>query len=208
MLIGGFQKFSMLDYPDKTAAVVFTQGCNFRCPFCHNPELVNPSLFREPIHPDTILSFLEDRRGMLDGVVITGGEPTLQGGLLKFIQKIKDIGFLVKLDTNGTSPEVVAEILSRGLVDFIAMDIKAPLNQYPLLAGARVERDKIKESVSVIKTSGIPYQFRTTIIPKLHNEESIKCIREWVEKEEICHTFQDFVGKKVLDSAFLESQAV
>ncbi len=207
MKIGGFQRFSMVDYPEKTAAVIFTQGCNFRCPYCHNPELVDPTLFNEPIAPADILSFLSERKGKLDGVVITGGEPTLQTGLLQFIEEIKGLGFPVKLDTNGTRPKVVAEILNRGLVDFIVMDIKAPLNQYPLLAGAKVEGGKITDTISLIKTSGIPYQFRTTVIPRLHNEESIRCIREWVAKEEISHTFQDFVQTKILSPDFLESPA-
>ncbi|MCX5829703.1 MAG: anaerobic ribonucleoside-triphosphate reductase activating protein, partial [Deltaproteobacteria bacterium] len=122
MKIGGLQKVSLIDYPGKVGAVVFTQGCNFRCPYCHNPELVNPTLFREPIPEEDILAFLKTRRGKLDAVTVTGGEPTLQEGLSSFLQQIKDLGFLVKIDTNGSLPAMIGILLEKGLVDYFAMD--------------------------------------------------------------------------------------
>lgn len=162
MKIGGFQKFSLIDYPGKIAAVIFTQGCNFRCFYCHNPELVFPEKFGELYDTAEVLSFLEKRRNRLEGIVISGGEPTLQGDLIDFTGKIKKMAYSVKLDTNGTNPEVIKEMISRGLLDYIAMDIKAPLEKYNLIAGAVVNLIDIKESIRIIESSGIDYNFRTT----------------------------------------------
>ncbi len=162
MKIGGFQKFSLIDYPGKIAAVIFTQGCNFRCFYCHNPELIFPERFGELYDTSEVLSFLEKRRDRLEGVVISGGEPTLQGDLIDFTGKIKKMGYSVKLDTNGTNPGVVKEMISRGLLDYIAMDIKAPLEKYNLITGAVVNLIDIKESIRIIESSGIDYNFRTT----------------------------------------------
>ena len=128
MLIGGFQKFSLIDYPGKICAIVFTQGCNFRCPYCYNPELVNPQKFTPSLSEKDVFSFLKKRKGQLDAVEITGGEPTLQKDLLAFLEKIKAMGFLVKLDSNGSSPDIIQEVVQRGAVNYLAMDIKAPLN--------------------------------------------------------------------------------
>ncbi|OQX50761.1 MAG: anaerobic ribonucleoside-triphosphate reductase activating protein [Candidatus Cloacimonas sp. 4484_209] len=130
MKIGGFQKVSLIDYPGKICAIVFTRGCNFRCPYCHNPELVLPENYSPLIPEEEIFSFLEKRRGKLDAVEITGGEPTLQEDLTEFIRKIKEMGFLVKLDTNGSFPSVLEKVIYSGLVDYIAMDVKAPLEKY------------------------------------------------------------------------------
>ena len=124
MLIGGFQKCSMIDYPDKLSAIVFSQGCNFRCPYCHNPELVLPAKFNVSLKDDEIIGFLKTRIGKLDGVVLTGGEVCLQKDLIQFAEKIKDLGFLIKLDTNGSKPDVVEKFLDKKLVDYFAMDIK------------------------------------------------------------------------------------
>ncbi|HEC86320.1 MAG TPA: anaerobic ribonucleoside-triphosphate reductase activating protein, partial [Thermoplasmatales archaeon] len=140
MIIGGFQRFSLIDYPGKICAIIFTQGCNFRCPYCHNPELVNPKLFQEPIDENDIFRFLEMRKGKLDAVEITGGEPTLQPDLIEFMRKIKAMGFLIKLDTNGTNPEVVEKIIKNKLVDYIAMDVKAPLEKYEKVVRAKVDK--------------------------------------------------------------------
>jgi pyruvate formate lyase activating enzyme len=139
MKIGGLQKFSLLDYPGKISAVVFTQGCNFRCPYCHNPELVDPERFQECIPEDEIFAFLETRRGKLEAVTVTGGEPTIQNGLSSFVRRIKDMGFMVKLDTNGSRPEVLEELIRHKLIDYIAMDIKAPLEKYEAVTGWKGE---------------------------------------------------------------------
>jgi len=177
MQIGGLKKFSLIDYPGKVSAVVFTQGCNFRCPFCHNPELVLPKLFRESIPMDEILEFLENRKGKIDGVVVTGGEPTIQPGLLSFLRFVKDLGYFVKLDTNGTNPEVINQCIGLGLVDFFAMDIKAPFEKYEVLAGIYIDLVDIIESKSLIINSGIDYQFRTTFAKDYLDEEDIDKIK-------------------------------
>ena len=162
MRIGGLQKFSFIDYPGKTAAIIFTQGCNFKCSYCHNPQLVYPSLFQVSIPEEEIFAFLESRKNQLDGVVITGGEPTLQSDLTEFITKVKNMGFLIKLDTNGSNPKVLEQIIKQKLVNFIAMDIKAPFDKYNSVCCVPVNIDNIKLSINLIKKSGINFLFRTT----------------------------------------------
>jgi len=162
MRIGGLQKFSFIDYPGKTAAIIFTQGCNFKCGYCHNPQLVYPSLFKVSIPEEQIFAFLENRKNQLDGVVITGGEPTLQPDLTEFITKVKDMGFLIKLDTNGSNTKVLEQIIKQKLVNFIAMDIKAPFDKYNSVCCVPVNIDNIKLSINLIKKSGINFLFRTT----------------------------------------------
>ncbi len=171
MKIGGLQKFSLIDYPGKIAAIVFTQGCNFRCPYCYNPELVDPALFREPLDEGEIFSFLEARRGRLDGVVITGGEPTLQPDLMDFICRVRELGFSVKLDTNGSRPEILKTLIDRGVIDYVAMDIKAPLtgrksdpeNRYASVTRSSVDSEDIRRSIDLILSSGLDHEFRTTV---------------------------------------------
>ena len=195
MLIGGLEKLTLIDYPGKVAAIVFTSGCNFRCQFCYNPMLVWPSKETESDqsqntagHPrnkeqdnslslyseDDLFLFLKNRAGKLDGIVITGGEPTLHRDLPEFIKKIKDLGYAVKLDTNGTNPEMIQKLLDAKLVDYLAMDIKAPENKYELVTGIPVNFQKIKESVKIIRESGLPYEFRTTILPVLLTGEDVE----------------------------------
>jgi len=147
MLIGGFQRFSLIDYPGKICAIVFTQGCNFRCPYCHNPELVNPELFEAPIPEGNILSFLANRKGKLDAVEITGGEPTLQPDLMDFMSELKNHQYLVKLDTNGSNPGIISEAIERDLVDYLAMDVKAPLERYQEITNSGVDPAKIEHSI-------------------------------------------------------------
>ena len=175
MLIGGFQRFTLIDYPGKISAVIFTQGCNLACGFCHNPELVDPSLYREPISEKTVLDFLEFRRknNQLDAVVLTGGEPTLQNDLIKFLIKLKKMKYSVKLDTNGTNPDILRSIISDKLVDFIAMDIKAPFEKYSKIAGVKIDVNCIIESISCIQSSTIEHEFRTTVINTLLDEKDI-----------------------------------
>lgn len=187
--IGGLQKTSLLDFPDKVSAIVFAQGCNFNCGFCHNPALLkinalSPLPLRERgrgegaeyISTDSFFSFLETRRGKLDGVVITGGEPCLQPDLKAFIQKIKEAGFLVKLDTNGSFPDILEDLLNENLLDYTAMDIKAPLGKYETVINARINTDKIKKSIDLIMTAGIDYEFRTTFMPYYHTIDDFEKI--------------------------------
>ncbi len=173
-MIGGFQSFSMLDYQDKLCAIVFTRGCNFRCPYCHNPELVNGCRLVDPFKKDDVLAKLEKRKGKLDAVVITGGEPTLHPELPGFIRDIKAMGFLVKLDTNGTNPGMIYKLIEHKLVDYFAMDIKAPFNKYDLLTGASVDIDKIASSIDLIRHSGVDYEFRTTVVDTLLDSNDVK----------------------------------
>ena len=177
MKIGGFQKFSLLDYPGQLSAIVFTQGCNFRCPYCHNPELVEPRLFVQPISEESILSFLKERVGKLGAVVITGGEPTLHGDLPLFISKIKELGFLVKLDSNGSFPEVLELLAKEELVDYWAMDIKAPWRLYPLITKSNVQASALQKSMDTIRKSGKQYEFRTTFFDSLLSWEDVQSIQ-------------------------------
>jgi len=174
MKIGGLQKTSLIDYPGKIAAVVFTQGCDMRCPYCHNPELVYPKLFKEPYPEEDFFQFLDKRRKHLEGVVITGGEPTLHSDLEDFIKQIRSYGYSVKLDTNGLHPEVIRKLISEKLIDFIAMDIKAPLTTYNLVCGTKINTEKIRSSVWIIKNSDIQHEFRTTLVPGLHTINEVK----------------------------------
>lgn len=162
MTIGGIQKFSTVDYPGYTVAAVFTVGCNMRCGYCHNPELVLPEQYAGGIPEEEIFEFLEKRRGLLDGVAISGGEPTQQADLPDFIRRCKTMGFRIKLDTNGTNPEMLRELLDENLLDFVAMDIKGPLEKYSQIAARPVNLDAIQESIQLIKT--IDHEFRTTVV--------------------------------------------
>lgn len=173
MKIAGFQKFTLIDYPGMISAIIFTQGCNFRCPWCHNPELVLPELYKELLDKNEILDFLKTRIGKLDAVTITGGEPTLHQDLPDFIKTIKEMGFKIKLDTNGTNPLMLKTLLRDNLIDYFAMDIKTSLENYSEVIGEDVDVYMIKESIEVIKESGIDYEFRTTMIPSLMNEDDI-----------------------------------
>lgn len=186
MIIGGFQKFSLLDYPGKISCIVFTQGCNWNCRYCHNKELIKflPAIKyknnSEDFYYYSIFKLLEKRTNRLDAVVITGGEPTEQIQLIDFIKKIKKLGLLVKLDTNGSNPDVLKEIIDAKLVDYIAMDIKAPLYKYSLIIRKRFYPDKIKKSIELIKNSGIQFEFRTTYYKKTLTENDIKMMQKLI----------------------------
>ena len=201
MIIGGLQKFSLLDYPEQLAAIVFTQGCNYRCQYCYNPMLVRPDVqdkFKnrasasnevgdqngrpqfsphvKAIFEDDFFVFLKSRQNKLDAVVITGGEPTLHEDLPQFIKKIKQLGYRVKLDTNGTNPQMMAKLIKEKLVDYIAMDIKGSPQKYESIIGVKPDLAKIKKSIKIIKESNLPYEFRTTIVPGLIEVSDIKAI--------------------------------
>lgn len=177
MKIQGFQKTTLLDYPRHVAATIFVGGCNFRCPFCHNGQLVLDPASQPVIPEEKVLAYLEKRRGVLEGVCITGGEPTLQEELADFIRRLKGMGYLVKLDTNGYRPDVLASLLKEGLLDYVAMDIKAALENYPAAAGVKtLEMERIRESIRLLKESGIPYEFRTTVVKGIHRKEEFEQI--------------------------------
>jgi len=175
--IGGLQKTTLIDYPGRVAATVFLVNCNFRCPFCYSSELVIPEkIKKQPRIPlKEFFSFLRERAGLLDGVVICGGEPCLNQELPQFIKKIKKLGYLVKLDTNGSNPSLLKKLIEEKLIDYIAMDIKAPLNKkkYSGAIGREIDINLIKESIKLIKDSGIEYEFRTTVVPGIHSKEDI-----------------------------------
>lgn len=170
----GMEKLSLVDYDDKISCILFKSGCNFRCPFCHNSLLVIDTNNNCEIPFSEILDYLEKRKGVIDAVVISGGEPTLDLELKEEIKAIKKLGYLVKLDTNGTHPEIIGELLEEKLLDYIAMDIKNSFKNYPLTAGIKkIEENKILKSISLIKNSNIDYEFRTTIISEFHDEVSM-----------------------------------
>lgn len=202
MQIYGLQKLTLLDYPQKTACTVFTGGCNLRCPFCHNGNLATEA-YDTFISEDEFFSFLKKRSGLLDGVCITGGEPTLNPDLKDFIKKIKSLGYLVKLDTNGTNPSALSELIQNNLIDYVAMDIKNSKSAYPETAGVKdLNLKVIEESVEILKSSHIDYEFRTTVVSEFHNEKNFTEIGKWLEgaKKYFLQNFRDseFVLKKGL----------
>ncbi len=201
MLIGALQKFSLIDYPGKICATVFTQTCNFRCPYCHNPELVDPELFVKPIPEEEIYAFLESRKGKLDGVTITGGEPTLHADLPEFIEKIKGMGFLVKLDTNGSNPEMLKYLFKEKSVDFVAMDLKAPKKIYSEITRNNCQIENIVESVKIVRAQAPDYEFRTTIVNELLNENDIYQIEKDFGPFKK-YSLQKFHSDKILDLSF------
>lgn len=178
MKIGGLEKLSLLDYPNNIAAIIFTQGCNFRCGFCYNPMLVWPTDKKNKkglslIKEKDLFNFLESRLNRLDGVVISGGEPTLHSDLPEFIKKIKDLALLVKLDTNGSNFEMLSKLWQEKLIDYVAMDLKAPWSKYEKVIGCKINCSFIKKSVKLLIENNIPHEFRTTIVPGLHSEGDI-----------------------------------
>lgn len=178
MLISGIQPFSLLDYPGKVSCIVFTPGCNFRCGFCHNPEFVLPERVAELkpnlIDENAFFNFLDKRGKLLDGVVITGGEPTLMPDLEAFIEKLKNRGLFVKLDSNGNRPEVLSRLIERNMVDYIAMDVKTAIPQYIELVGRLAVPENILKSIEMLKNGSIEYEFRTTLVKEVHRPEILE----------------------------------
>jgi len=201
MIIGGLQKCSLIDYPGRIGAIVFTQGCNFRCAYCHNPELVDPARYG-PSLTDEVIPFLEKRRGKLDAVTITGGEPTLQRDIGPFLREIRGMGYLVKLDTNGSLPDVLEGLICSGLVDYVAMDVKAPLEKYEKIAGVKMDTRKIRESIRLIVKSKIEHEFRTTVVRSQLDPEDLQAIAKLLDKAKL-YVLQPFVGLKTLEKKFL-----
>lgn len=182
MKISGLQKLTLLDYPGHMACTIFTNGCNFRCPFCHNASLVIQPLEEAKIPETEVFSFLNKRRGILQGVCITGGEPTLQEDLISFIEKIKELGYLVKLDTNGSRPEIIQELIHLKKVDYIAMDIKNSREKYKETTGSNLlSLNRIEKSIELLLSNEIPYEFRTTVVKEYHNLDDFISIGNWLK---------------------------
>ena len=180
-IIDGFDKLTLLNYPDKVACTIFTKGCNFKCPFCHNSSLI--SLDKENDKYKEVISYLNKRKGILDGVCITGGEPLIHKCIKDLIKEIKDMGFLVKLDTNGSNPLMLKEIIDEKLIDYVAMDIKNTFDKYEMTIGCKTNLDNIKKSIDVIESSDIDYEFRTTIVKELHTFDDIKGIVNMLDEK-------------------------
>lgn len=208
MYFGGLQKTTLVDYPGKVAATVFTIGCDFRCPYCHNPELVLPELSeKQPkITEKEVLNFLKERRKLLEGICITGGEPTIQSDLIDFIKKVKDLGFLIKLDTNGSCPDVLNSLIEQKLIDYVAMDVKAPKEKYEIFTQEETLIENVSKSIELLKQDRINYEFRTTLAPGILEEQDVLAIVDWI-KLTPRYFLQRFKNDKVLDKKFKNIQA-
>ena len=204
MLIGGLRKFSLIDYPGKISCVIFLSGCNFSCPYCHNPEFVKGDLLRCPIlSANRVLEFLERRIGLLEGVVISGGEPTLQEDLGLLCEKIKDLGYPIKLDTNGSRPKVIKHLLHDGFIDYIAMDIKTAPSFYGSIISKKCDPEWILSSIRIIMESSVTYEFRTTCVKPIIDERIIEDIAKSI-KGARRYVLQRFRDHKVLDPDYFE----
>jgi len=213
MKIGGLQKLTLIDYPNTLACTVFLSGCNFRCPWCYSPELVLPKFIAQQpeIKESEFFDFLKTKKGLIDGVVICGGEPTIHEELPLFCSKIKNVGYRVKLDTNGSSPEMLEKLFKLKLVDYVAMDIKSPKENYTQAVGFEGTTgnylvDKIERSIDILKNSGIDYEFRTTIVPGVHTQEDIVKIAHWIRPARK-YFLQKFRPEKTIDPMFEEKTA-
>lgn len=204
MRIGGLRRVSFIDYPGRIGAVVFTQGCNFRCPYCHNPELADPARYGPLLDEGEILSFLERRRGKLDAVTLTGGEPSVQPDLDLFLEKIKKMGYLTKLDTNGSNPAVLETLIRRKLVDYVAMDIKGPLKRYEEIASVQVDLSAIRSSIKLLLASEIEHEFRTTVVRSQLAIDDLRAITKLLGKAR-SYVLQPFVPTKTIDDSFLSA---
>jgi len=203
MHIAGLVKTSLIDYPGKVAAVVFTQGCNFRCGFCHNPDLIEVG--EGILSEDEIFEFLKTRQGKLDGVVITGGEPLVQPDIMVFIIKARALGYLIKLDTNGSNPKVLGSLIEGHLIDYIAMDIKGPLSKYADIC-AYSNTKVIQQSIKIIKSSGLDYEFRTTVLPHFHEADDFDGIGKLIAGAKL-YTIQGFRPQITLDPALKQENS-
>ena len=200
MRIGGIQPCSCIDYPGEVTAIIFTIGCNFRCPYCHNPELVDETA--EEISLKEVMDFLRSRQHLLDAVTVTGGEPTVHEDLVSFLRDIKSLGFKIKLDTNGTRPDVIEAVSKEKLVDYLAMDIKAPLPKYGGIVARPVDTSAIKTSIDIIINGPIDYEFRTTVVKCLLSPADIEGIGKDIEGAKTYY-LQKFVPSKLLNPGFI-----
>jgi len=202
MIIGGLQRATLIDFPGKVACTVFLSGCNFRCPWCYSKELVLPQniTIQPKISEKQFFDFLETRRNLLSGVVVCGGEPTIHKDLPPFIKKIKEMNFLVKLDTNGSNPRALQNLFKDHLLDYVAMDIKQS-QKYNEATGIKVDMAKIKKSVDLIKNSGVDYEFRTTVVPTIHTKEDIVEIAKWITPAKRYY-LQNFLPERTINPAF------
>lgn len=201
MIIGGIQKSTLIDYPGKIAATIFLAGCNLRCPWCYSSELVIPEKIKEQprLSEQELFSFLKERKGLLEGVVICGGEPTVNKDLPQLLKKIKEMGFSVKLDTNGTNPEVVEDLISKELIDYVAMDVKLPRERYEGVLG--VDPERINRSISLLKQGKVDYEFRTTVVPGVLEKEDVIKIANWIKGSKKYY-LQNFRAEKTIDPEF------
>jgi pyruvate formate lyase activating enzyme len=204
MQIAGLVKTSLIDYPGLLSAVVFTQGCNFRCGFCHNPDLI-PSIGNTDTSEIEFFEFLESRRNVLEGVVITGGEPTIQPDLMQFISRIRDHRLKIKLDTNGSNPETLKRLLETNLIDYIAMDIKGPFEGYNNICRFG-EIENIKECIEIVEKSGLPYEFRTTVLPAYHKIEDFEMVGDMIRGAER-FAVQGFRSDVTFDKSLKDTKA-
>lgn len=207
MIISGIQKFTLLDFPGKISCVIFTGGCNYRCGFCHNPEFVLPEelakLSKNFIPEEAVLNFLKQRQGMLEGVVITGGEPTIMRDLEDFIVKVRSLGYAIKLDSNGNKPEVLQALIDKKLVDYVAMDFKTSLPDYKALVGQWADEIKLRESIELLKKGDVDYEFRSTLIREVHTREILEAMRETIAGAKRLY-LQTFRNGITLSPAFAE----
>jgi pyruvate formate lyase activating enzyme len=210
MIIAGLQKTTLIDYPGKLACTVFLAVCNFRCPWCYSSELVLPAkIAKQPrMEEKDFLDFLRSRQGLLEGVVICGGEPTVNKDLPQFVQKIKNLGFAVKLDTNGSSPEMLKNLVEQKLIDYVAMDIKSSLDNpaYQNLLGEGVTLDKIKESANFLMQGNVDFEFRTTVVSTVHKKEDFTEIAKWIGGKNVKYYLQNFLPTKTIDPEFEKVQ--
>ncbi len=205
MQVSGWVKTSLIDYPEHITTVLFTPGCTFRCPMCHNADLVLRPQALPSVSLDNVWAFLERRSGILTGMTLTGGEPTLQPDLAGFIGRARSLGYDVKLDTNGYQPDVLGALLNLGLLDYVAMDVKAPPDRYAELAGLPgLEIARIERSLRLLRESGIAHELRTTVVPGLLNQEDIAAIARWIAGAEH-YVLQQFRGRNTLDPALTET---
>ncbi|MCD4740297.1 anaerobic ribonucleoside-triphosphate reductase activating protein [archaeon] len=207
MRIGGLEKQSLLDYPGKISSIIFTIGCNFRCPYCHNPELIGNA---EELSEKQVLAHLDSHKKFLDAVVITGGEPTLQPDLEQFIKKVKKLGYSVKLDTNGSHPAKLKSLVKQGLIDYVAMDVKAPIDfkKQNTSVGGAMSKDmfeKVKESIDFLEQTSLPHEFRTTVVPGIHTPEDIVNICSTLKNTER-YAIQQFRPDKTLDPSYSQKK--
>jgi len=205
MKIGGLQKTTLIDFPGRIAATVFVVGCNFSCLWCYSSEIVLPEKIKDhPVLPEKeFFKFLKERRGLLEGVVICGGEPTLYKDLPSFIKKIKRMGYFVKLDTNGSNPKMLGDLIKKKLIDYVAMDVKVPKGRYKEIFGEKVKVEDIEKSIKILNNGKIDFEFRTTIVPTIHQKGDILEMARWISPAKK-YFLQNFLAEKTIDPAFIQ----